>query len=82
MVREAMTLDHFTSLSSTGESETLEFKAATGTRREAAMTVCAFLNKDGGKRLFSLAQKKSSLPNPTHTVPVEKRLVGNDNKIT
>ena len=37
-----------------GESETLEFKATTGTRREAAMTVCAFLNQRGGQALFGV----------------------------
>ena len=45
MVGESMTLDHITTLTSSGESETLEFKATTGTRREAAMTECVFLNQ-------------------------------------
>ncbi len=38
----------------TGESETLEFKETTGTRREAARTVCAFLNQRGGQVLFGV----------------------------
>ncbi len=42
-----MTLHRITTIAAYGESETLEFKAATGTRREAAMTVCAFLNQRG-----------------------------------
>ena len=35
-------------LSASRESETLEFKEKTGTRRVAAMTLCAFLNRRGG----------------------------------
>ena len=49
-----MTTDHITALAASGESETLEFKATTGTRREAAMTVCAFLNQGGGQVLFGV----------------------------
>ena len=49
-----MTLDQITALTASGESETLEFKATTGTRREAAMTVCAFLNQRGGQVLFGV----------------------------
>ena len=37
-----------------GESETLEFKSTTGTRREAARTVCAMLNQQGGQVLFGV----------------------------
>ena len=37
-----------------GESEALEFKGTTGARREAAMTVCAFLNQEGGQVLFGV----------------------------
>ena len=37
-----------------GESETLEFKETTGTRREATMTVCAFLSQRGGQALFGV----------------------------
>ena len=37
-----------------GESETLEFKGTTGTRREAARTVCAMLNQHGGQVLFGV----------------------------
>ena len=43
-------------LAASGESETLEFKATTGTRREAAMTVCSFLNQRGGQVLFGVTQ--------------------------
>ena len=49
-----MISDHVTTLTASGESETLEFKATTGTRREAAMTVCAFLNQGGGQVLFGI----------------------------
>ena len=50
----AMTLDRIAALTATGESETLEFKKTTGTRREATMTVCAFLNQGGGQVLFGV----------------------------
>ena len=43
-------------LAATGESEALEFKETTGTRREAAMTLCAFLNQRGGQVLFGVTQ--------------------------
>ncbi len=43
-----MTFDQVTALASIGESEALEFRATTGTRREAAATVCALLNQRGG----------------------------------
>ncbi len=49
-----MTLQQVTALIASGESETLEFKETTGARREAARTVCAFLNQGGGKVLFGV----------------------------
>ncbi len=49
-----MTIERIVALAAPGESETLEFKATTGTRREAAMTVCAFLNQGGGQVLFGV----------------------------
>jgi len=49
-----MTPDQIQSLVASGESETLEFKATTGTRREAAATVCAMLNQRGGHVLFGV----------------------------
>lgn len=49
-----MTLDQLKELANSGESETLEFKATTGTRREAAATVCAMLNQRGGHVLFGV----------------------------
>ncbi len=49
-----MTSDPIATLAASGESETLEFKETTGTRREAAMTVCAFLNQGGGQVLFGV----------------------------
>ena len=48
--------DQVTALAASSESETLEFKATTGTRRESAMTVCAFLNQRGGQVLFGVKQ--------------------------
>ena len=58
MLRQSMTRETITLVAS-GESETLEFKASTGTRREATMTVCAFLNQDGGQVLFGVAQDRA-----------------------
>ena len=49
-----MTPEQVTALAASGESETLEFKTTTGTRREAARTVCAFLNQRGGQVLFGV----------------------------
>jgi len=49
-----MTLDQIEALVATGESETLEFKATTGTRRKAAKTICAMLNNKGGHVLFGI----------------------------
>ena len=51
-----MTLQQMTALAASGESERLEFKTSTGTRREAAMTVCAYLNQDGGRVLFGVTE--------------------------
>ena len=42
-----MGIDKIVTLALSGESETPEFKATSGTRREAAMTVCALLNQRG-----------------------------------
>ncbi len=49
-----MTPDQIETLVASGESETLEFKATTGTRREAAATICAMLNQRGGYVLFGV----------------------------
>ena len=49
-----MDFELITTLVGSGESETLEFKATTGARREAARTVCAFLNQGGGQALFGV----------------------------
>ena len=51
-----MTIEQIAPLASSGESGTLEFKETTGTRREAVMTVCAFLNQRGGQVLFGVTQ--------------------------
>ena len=52
-----MTLDQIAALVASGESETVEFKATTGTRREAAATVCAMLNQQGGQVLFGVTPR-------------------------
>ena len=51
---DLMTSEQIAALASTGESETLEFKATTGMRRSAVMTVCAMLNQRGGRVLFGV----------------------------
>lgn len=51
----ALTSKEIAALAASGESETLEFKTTTGTRREAAATVCAMLNQRGGYVLFGIA---------------------------
>ena len=48
MLSRSMTPGQVAALTASGESETPELKATTGTRREAAMTVCAFLKQGGG----------------------------------
>ena len=49
-----MTLDHILALAAGGESETAEFKETTGRRREAARTLCAMLNSQGGRVIFGV----------------------------
>lgn len=49
-----MTRDYIQSLISHGESETVEFKKGTGTRRAAMQTLCAMLNRRGGCVLFGI----------------------------
>ena len=52
-----MGLEEIQALVSERESETLEFKRSTGTRREAAVTVCSMLNHRGGHLLFGVTRK-------------------------
>ena len=54
-----MTLDQIKDSAASGESEALEFKETTGTRREATMTVCAFLNQGGGQVLFGITPDRA-----------------------
>ena len=49
-----MDLAALQSLVAQGESETLEFKATTGLRREGTQTLCAMLNHRGGRVLFGV----------------------------
>ena len=49
-----MTPNQIRAAAARSESETLEFKHMTGTRREAAQTVCAMLNQRGGHVLFGV----------------------------
>ena len=50
-----MTPGQVLDLVASGESETLEFKTTTGTRREAVATVCAMLNQRGGHVMFGVS---------------------------
>ena len=56
-MRCLVTIDQIITLAASGESETLEFKTTTGARREAARTVCAMLNQDGGQLLFGVTRE-------------------------
>ncbi len=47
--------EHIMVLTSSGKSERLECQETTGTRQEAAMTVCAFLDRGGGQVLVGTA---------------------------
>ena len=67
-----MNIDQITTLASSSESETLELKATTGTRREAAMTVCAFLNKRGGQVLFGVTQDGAVVGQPVSERTIEE----------
>ena len=49
-----MTRDDLQSLISLGETEMVEFKKGTGTRRSAMQTLCAMLNHRGGYVLFGI----------------------------
>ena len=49
-------VNNLRTLAEGGESETLEFKETTRTRREATMALCAFLNQSGGQVLFGVTQ--------------------------
>ena len=50
-----MTPEQVKALAAIGETESLEFKATTGRRREAIATVCAMLNQGGGHVLFGVS---------------------------
>ena len=49
-----ITVGQLRELAQSGESESLEFKATTGQRREAAKTICAMLNTRGGQVVFGV----------------------------
>ena len=56
MLRQSMTREIITAVSATGKSETLKFKDTTGSRREAARPVRAFLNQTVGQMLFGMTR--------------------------
>ena len=53
-----MKLEDIQQLIATDESESLEFKKSTGQRTEAAKTVCAMLNGNGGHVLFGVTNHR------------------------
>ena len=52
-----VTPERLAALAASGESETIEFKQTTRYRREAAVALCAFLNRQGGRVLFGVTPK-------------------------
>ena len=52
-----MTLAELKRLVAKGESDRVEFKRSTGTRNEAARTVCAMLNGLGGFVIFGVGDR-------------------------
>ena len=52
-----MTLDEIRRMAASGESETVEFKETTGERNEAAKSLCAMLNHQGGTVLFGVTPR-------------------------
>ena len=73
-----MNIDQIVALAAQGESETLEYKETTVWRREAAMTVCAFLNQGGGQVLFGapvLTQGKQVSERTTEELSAELRRI-------
>lgn len=52
--RVALTPEQIAALAAQGASEKLEFKRTTRYRREAAIDLCAFLNREGGGVLFGV----------------------------
>ncbi len=67
-----MTPDQIKALVLSGESETLEFKTTTGTRREAAMTICAMLNQRGGHVLFGVMPEGAVVGQDVNERTIEK----------
>ena len=56
-----MISEQVAALAATGESETLEFKATTGQRSEAAKTMCAMLNTGGGYVLLGVTPEGKAI---------------------
>ena len=54
-----MRVEQLIALTTSGESEALEFKETTRTRREAALTMRAFLNQRGGQVPFGVTQAET-----------------------
>ena len=50
-----ITREQIAAWSTLGESETLEFKATTGERREGTRGLCSMLNHRGGRVLYGVA---------------------------
>ena len=56
-MKTEMTIDELRRIVQGGESETVEFKETTGQRGEAAKTLCAMLNGNGGRVVFGVGRK-------------------------
>ncbi len=74
-----MTAERIATMVAAGGSETLAFKSTTGTRREAAQTVCAMLNRQGGQVLFGVAPDGRMTGQQVGERTVEERLVAGQN---
>ena len=67
-----MTADLIAAMVAAGESETLEFKATTGTRREAVRTICAIPNQQGGQVLFGVTPEGRTIGQQVGERPIEE----------
>ncbi len=67
-----MTPNQLKELTVAGESENLEFKTTTGTRRAAAATICGMLNHKGGYVLFGVTPEGEVVGQDVSAQTVEK----------
>lgn len=67
-----VTLEHIRQWVASGESEILEFKRSTGTRREAIHTLCAMLNTRGGRVLIGVERSGNIVGQQTGDRTIEE----------